>query len=485
MTQSARHVLVSVPHGTSAGNMLRSGALLDRMLESDSALHIVLLSPMAKDPQFVREFERPRVALLDQPPHQPMGLEARLLAIVQASYLSKGQTESVRIRLAEARANGIIRWLGLKGLIGRVLVEPFTRNGSRYALSDRLVSHPEMEELFDRYRPVLVVAANPGLVFSEVPLLRTARRRGVRSMAIDPSWDNFTNKLIPVRQVDRLVVWNEIMKAQAIALHGYSADAVRVAGAPQFDPHFRARTPRAEFFKRIGADPSRTLIALTTTPRALYRHHDRVLRALVAATHSGQLANAQVLVRLHPRDEFDAYREFTNLPHVIIEKPFRDTVTVADGLAIDVMPEHQKHLGDTLCHADVVVNVASTISIEACIFDTPVVNINFDGPGESPYVTSARRYYSFTHYVNITSRNAVRVATSPAAMIDAVAAYLADPALDAAGRKQVVLDQCQFTDGRSAERVAGLVLDELGAAGARAAALRQAQGRPERSRGAA
>ncbi|MEX2269845.1 MAG: hypothetical protein WD690_00145, partial [Vicinamibacterales bacterium] len=96
--------------------------------------------------------------------------------------------------------------------------------------------------------------------------------------------------------------------------------------------------------------------------------------------------------------------------------------------------------------------------------------INFDGPGESPYVKSARRYYSFTHYVNITSRQAVRVATSPADMVDAVVAYLANPALDAAGRKRVVLDQCQFTDGRSAERVAGLVLDELGAAGARAAA---------------
>src|SRR5688500_18426696 len=405
--------------------MLRSGALLDRLLESDPALNVVLLSPMAKDPQFVREFERPRVTVIDQPPHTPAGLEARLLAIIQASYLSQGQTESVRIRLQEARANGIIRWLGLKGLIGRLLVQPFTHSGSRYFISDRLVSHPEVEALFDKYQPVLVVAANPGLVFSEVPLLRTARRRGVRSMAIDPSWDNFTNKLIPVRQVDRLVVWNEIMKAQAIALHGYSDSAIRVAGAPQFDPHFRARTPRAEFFKRIGADPSRRLIALTTTPASIYSHHAYVLRGLVDAMNSRQLTNAQVLVRLHPRDEFDAYREFTNLPHVIIEKPFRDTVKVADGLAIDVMPEHQKHLGDTLCHADVVVNVASTISIEACIFDTPVVNIAFDGPEESPFHRSARRYYSFTHYVNITAPNAVRVALSAEEMIRLVPAYLA------------------------------------------------------------
>jgi len=450
--------------------MLRSGGLLDRVLDSDPSLHVVLLSPMSKDPQFVREFERPRVTFVDEPAHVPSGLEARLLAIVQASYLSQGQTESVRIRLAEARANGIIRWLGLKGLIGKALVQPFTRKGSRYALADALVSHPQMETLFDRYQPVLVIAANPGLVFSEVPLLRTAKRRGVRSMALDPSWDNFTNKLIPVRQVDRLVVWNEIMKEQAVGLHGYDPSAISVAGAPQFDPHFRARTPRAEFFARIGADPNRKLIALTTTPRSLYSHHDHVLRVLVKAMESGQLVNAQVLVRLHPRDEFDAYQEFANTPHVIIEKPFRDTVKVADGLAIDVMPEHQKHLGDTLHHADVVVNVASTISIEACIFDTPVVNINFDGPDESAYVKSARRYYSFTHYVNITRRGAVRVATSPEALVRDVAAYLADPSLDAAGRKQVVLDQCQFTDGRSAERVIQSVLDELGTVARRVAA---------------
>ncbi len=96
-----------------------------------------------EDAAFVREFERPTRAFVDQPAHMPRGLEARLLAIVQASYLSRGQTESVRIRLAEARANGIIRWLcRSRALIGRVLVEPFTRNGSRYALSDRLVSHP-------------------------------------------------------------------------------------------------------------------------------------------------------------------------------------------------------------------------------------------------------------------------------------------------------------------------------------------------------
>jgi len=444
--------------------MLRAGGLLDRLREAHPSFTIVLLSPMVRDAAFVREFERPGVTLVDLPAHTPSKLEARLLSLVQASYLSRGQTESVKIRLMEARANGIIRWLGLKAFLGRLILPWFSRGGSPYALSDRLVSHPHMEQLFDRHDPALVVAANPGLVFAEVPLFRTARRRNVRLMVIDASWDNFTNKLLPVRQADRLVVWNDIMKAQAVTIHGYRPEAVCVAGAPQFDVHFRpqVRATREEFFRRVGADPSRKLIVLTTTPRSLYRHHDHVLRALAAAIAGGELANAQVLVRLHPRDEVDAYQEFANTPHVIVEKPFRSTVTVADGLAIDVMPEHQRHLGDTLCHADVVVNVASTITIEACIFDTPVVNICFDGPEASPYVRSATRYYSFTHYVNITARNAVRVAKSPAEMVQWVGRYLNDPALDAAGRRQVVLDQCQFTDGRSSSRVVDCVLDELG-----------------------
>lgn len=455
-----RSIFVSVPHGTSAGNMLRAGGLLDRIREFDPALTIVLLSPMARDAAFVKEFSGPGVVILDQPPHVPAGLEARLVSLVQASFLSRGRTESVRIRMMEARANGIIRWIGLKSILGR-LISPAA---APYAMSDQLVSHPEVERLFDEHRPELVVCANPGLVFSEVPLMRTARRRGVPCMVIDASWDNFTNKLLPVRQADRLVVWNDIMKQQAVTLHGYQPEAVRVTGAPQFDVHFKpqVRATREEFFRRIGADPSRKLVVVTTTPRSLYRHHDHVLRALAAAITNGPLANAQVLVRLHPRDEVAAYEEFAHTPHVIIEKPFRSTVTVADGLAIDVMPEHQRHLGDTLCHADVVVNVASTIAIEACIFDTPVVNICFDGKDEEPYERSARRYYRFTHYVNITNRQAVRVAESPEQMVEAVARYLGDPALDAEGRRQVVLDQCQYTDGQSAARMAAAVLDELG-----------------------
>jgi hypothetical protein len=463
MSEQATLVVMSVPHGAAAGNMVRPG-ILRRILDRDDAVRILLLSPLAKDPEFVREVSHPRVVIEDLPPHKPEGLEARLLALMQAAYIGSEITESVRIRRIEAQAKGTIRWIGPKRLLAQVCAPSMVRKSTRYALSDRLVSHPWAEDLFDRHRPVMLVTSSPGLILSEVPLLRTAARRRVWSAAIDPSWDNFTNKLLPVRRTDRLVVWNTLMKQQAVDLHGYDEDAVRIAGSPQWDRYFRdgVTINRDGFCRRIGADRGRALITVTTTPRELYAHHDHILRLLVDAIRDGALPRpAQILVRLHPRDEPQHYEAFATTPEVILEKPFRQTVRAGDGLAVDVTADSQQHLADTLHHSDVIVNVASTIAIEAAIFDTPVVNVAFDGERESEFARSARRYYRFTHYANVTRHNAVRIAWTPRELVPAVAQYLQNQALDRDARRRMAIEQCQFLDGRSAERVADVILEDL------------------------
>jgi len=463
VSSSAPVVLISIPHGGSAGNVLRTG-LVNRLLASPLAPLLVIASPLVDDAAFIREFEHPRVRFEPLPPHKPSGLEGRLFALIQAAYIDSGVTESVKIRRAEAAAKKTIRWIGPKRLLASTVAPSIVRKETRYALVDRLISHPWADSVFERHRPALLVASNPGLILSEVPLLRTAVRRGVRSMAVDPSWDNFTNKLIPVRRVHRLIVWNDLMKQQAVDFHGYAPNEVRVAGTPQWDQYFKEGTiaPREAFFRQIGADPTRKLVTLTTTPRELYPHHDHVLRVLIDAMAANAWREpAQVLVRLHPRDERDAYAQFEGVPHVIIEKPFRSTVRAGDGLSIDITAENQRHLANTMCHSDVVVNVASTLAIEAAIFDTPVVNVAFDGVEPSEWVRSARRYYRFTHYVNITRHDAVRVAEQPAQLVEHVGRYLDDPSLDRDGRARVVREQCQFLDGRAGERVAAFVAGEL------------------------
>jgi hypothetical protein len=56
---------------------------------------------------------------------------------------------------------------------------------------------------------------------------------------------------------------------------------------------------------------------------------------------------------------------------------------------------------------------------------------------------------------------AVRIAQSAGEMVDLINAYLADPSLDADGRRRIVREQCEFTDGRAAERVAAEIVAQL------------------------
>jgi hypothetical protein len=320
--------------------------------------------------------------------------------------------------------------------------------------------------LFERYQPTLVATASPGLILAEIPVLRAARRAGVRTMAVDLSWDNLTNKLLPPRRVDRLVLWNTTMRDEAQALHGVDPGQIAVTGPPQFDSYFTApRSSRAEFCRRVGLDPARRILTLATIPASKFPFHGFVIDRLIEAMASGAVREpAQLLVRLHPRDDIRHYQPYRDHSHVIVEKAFRTAeARSGDGMDADIMLENTSHLADTLFHSDVVLNVASTLAIEASIFDTPVINIGFDGqPGSNRALMEW--HYGSTHFQKVVRSGAVRIAQSSGEMIDLINCYLADPSQDAAGRRRIVLEQCEFTDGHSAQRVAAEIVGQLNVA---------------------
>jgi hypothetical protein len=440
--------------------MLRTGVLAS-VLDAVADVRVVLLSPLSADPAFAREFSHPRVSFEVLAPHAPAGFEGRLFGVLQARYLEICKTDTLRIR-GPKEFPGAMRYRATKRALGRILA-PGGRRGDWYGLVDRLVADPGSALLFERHQPTLVATASPGLIFSEIPVLRTARRRSIPSIAVDLSWDNLTNKFFPARQVDRLVLWNASMRDEACTLHGYAPESVTVAGVPQFDTYFRGpRSSRADFCLRTGLDPARRIITLATIPRSKFGHHEFVIDRLMAAMESGAIAEpANLLVRLHPRDDARQYEKYAGRPHVVVEKPFRKTATRSgDGMDIDFMAENTRQLADTLHHSDVVLNVASTIAIEASIFDTPVINIGFDGqPGSNQALMEW--HYGSTHFQKVVRSGAVRIAQSDGELIDLLNMYLASPATDADGRRRIVVDQCEFTDGHSAGRVAAAIVREL------------------------
>ena len=70
-------------------------------------------------------------------------------------------------------------------------------------------------------------------------------------------------------------------------------------------------------------------------------------------------------------------------------------------------------------------------------------------------------HYGSTHFQKVVRSGAVRIAQSSGELIDLINMYLADPSTDAGGRARIVAEQCEFTDGRSADRVAAAIIREL------------------------
>ncbi|MCC6176780.1 MAG: hypothetical protein IT305_15835 [Chloroflexi bacterium] len=469
-----RTLFLCIPSGTPAANLLRTDVF--RLLrESPLVGRIVVLSPLVRDARFREEFAGEKVAFAALEPHEPGWLERRIIRVLQEKYVKTMPTESMRIRVARERRLELreVRYLDRGGLgqpatkAVRVALAAITRLPLSLPLLFKAIDLTTLGRryaaLFRRERPDLLVTPTTGIYFAEGPLMGRADAEGVPILAVDLSWDHFTTKTAPLRRVAGLAVWNETMKRQAVEIHGYHPGQVCVAGVPQFDLYARADThlSREQFFKRIGADPTKKLVTLTTIPPVLYTYHDVAIDEILGAIRTGRFGTpAQLLVRVHPRDDLTRYERFVGQPDVIVEKPFRETL-VAEGSNVDPSLENRRHLANTLKHSDVIVNVASTIAIEAAIADTPVVNVAFDGYDEREFLNSARRYYQYTHYKPLVDAGAVRVAATPCAMLDEIHAYLADPARDREGRRRAVEEQCARVDGHSAERVAGFVLDQL------------------------
>src|SRR5690606_2970208 len=117
--------------------------------------------------------------------------------------------------------------------------------------------------------------------------------------------------------------------------------------------------------------------------------------------------------------------------------------------------EDASMLANTLRHCALGINVASTVSLELCMFDKPVINVGYNPPGVPESELSYARYYEFDHYKPVVRSGAVEVVRSPDAMKPAIVRALREPAAASQQRRSLVQSFFGDTlDGRSGERVA-------------------------------
>lgn len=440
--------------GTAIRNILRTDIFT--ALREEPGLRLVIFSPIA-DPEFKKEFEGPNV-VVEPLPYWKMNGRVKLLRSLRKDIWAE------LFHLARFNEKRTRKTRSLASLVKAL----FLRNADAAKIK-RVVHRLERWEdtctpslgdvYFEKYRPDLVFYTS--LYARDLCLEVGAHQRGIKSAAFILSWDNPTTKgPFPVRP-DRAILWNEILRDELMKYHEFRADQLCVAGVPQFDiyAHRENYLSREEFFRKWKLDPARKLITYTTGTPGTAPHDDQIVEMLYRKMVSGAFRQpAQLMVRLHPKDLYESYRRLENQPNLILQMPGRRAKT---NDAWNPTREDMYGLAELMCYSDVVVNIASTITIDAAAFDTPIINIAFDGFQELPYDQSVRRYYEYEHYKRVVNTGGFKISYGIDELVTHIQQYLDDPKLDAAGRARIREEQCWQLDGRAGRRIAEFLLRYL------------------------
>ena len=306
------------------------------------------------------------------------------------------------------------------------------------------------------YHPVLVLTATPGLTTFEAEIIAFAKRAKIHTVAVDFSWDNLTSNSKHIRKTDYLIAWNEIIKNEAVRLHNYPEDRIFVSGILRFDHNFKeeqSKISRKEFLLSKNLNPDKKTILFSTVTQGCHPLQKEFVRDLIRIRDKKIAGQPNIFIRLHPKDRYENYTEFLNAKNLHIERAGRQFCSPLYGSGrIEMNEDDLTNLKYTLLYTDININCFSSISLEACVFDKPIINV------------SSEKYLGFfsgfEHYKPIVEQSAAKVADSLDKLTEYINFYLENPNSDSENRKIIARKFVPFSDSLSYKRNVDF-LDEI------------------------
>jgi hypothetical protein len=273
---------------------------------------------------------------------------------------------------ARGKAPGPMRWLAERPVFQ-------TPSGHRFLKNALLVVEraiPIDRAVFDlvaRERPdVVLVTPLVDIGSDQVDYIKAARRLGIRSALPVLSWDNLTNKGLIRVQPDKVFVWNEAQKAEAVAMHGTDPEDVAVTGAMVYDQWFARRpsSTRDEFCARVGLNPGKPFFLYLCSSPFIAPDEvvfiERWIDAIRGASDP-RVSTAGILVRPHP-ENLQPWHRFD-------ETSRTDVVVWPRGGASPVDFESRNEFFDSMYHSAGAVGINTSAQIECGIVGRPVFSI--------------------------------------------------------------------------------------------------------------
>jgi hypothetical protein len=451
--------MLLVRYGMTARNLLR-GQFIETLTKGGA--RIVVVTPAANEPYIKEELEPLGVTLVQMPPLRKRLRERLWDYITDALVFNHpGTTRTVTIK-----------WLH-EGIIHKHYMDFFVRGAASVLflhksrrlrrlllhVGTRFCSHPELAELFDTYKPDLFVAS---YTFEpDVHYLQQAISRGIKSIDSVRSWDNLSSKTRMTTEPDVLVTWSPHMKEEAMRLHSVPEERIAVVGTPQFDTHFNyvPTTTREQFMESIGAQPDKRLLVYCPEPKWTFSDHDNLRLIHEIISEQDFPYDVHIHVRNYPKVE----RNFKGMEEEMGITSERGGTPVAawdDGF--DQSLEQAWHMADLMERADVVVQVSSTIALDAACHDTPCIGMSLDPTNpQVPWALQARRGYETTHYKLLVDIGALKLARSREELRELLIRYLDDPSHEREERSAAIDLIVWRRTGDAGKALATFVLGQL------------------------
>jgi hypothetical protein len=290
----------------------------------------------------------------------------------------------------------------VQGVVARLLMGAAPRESSRRRWLRQVAAmyrpaRREIQEVFDRTRPAMVLVASPGHYWLDHFVLDEAARRGIPSVCVVLSWDNLYSRGPMCRRPDRLLVWSEEMRRQAVDIHQFPEARIGVVGSLQFRFYAEPVTPDESLAmrRRVGLGATEPFLAYVCGARTA-RYDVEDVGAMLEQLARGPYRDLRVVVRPHPQGAREAY-EALRPRGVLLDQSPDLTHEEAHPEALDT--DAVRHMASLLDNARFVVSSwGTTALLEACIFDTPSVQLRWmdtlprSAPGETQLVRDFQRY---------------------------------------------------------------------------------------------
>ncbi len=438
-------IFITIFEGVEVKNILRTTILTNLLTHSD--IRIVLFTKSQdKVDYYKKEFNDPRI-VFEVVEWKSQSSIDRFFTKLKFVLLRTETTDLKRKMVSEYEGEYIRYYTGL--CLNFLLARPSIRKIARF-LDFLLVRDATYAKYFDTYKPDLVFLAH---LFDEpeIALLREAKKRKVKSIGFINSWDKITSRCIMRLLPDKAIVFNELVKQELVTYNEMSAEDIFVSGLPQYDYFYTPEKYPA---------PENKFIVYASMGRAFSTSDWDMIDLMYSIVSSDELREkCDLLVRFQPNDFVDQ-EELKKRPHLKYDVP-GIRFGSKRGVDWDMNTQDLAHLKKTLQTMSVLVCYASSISVDAAVFDKPIININFEIQKSAQLLKSPTQYYKSAHYKNALSTNAIDLVTSKDELVDAINKYLEHPEYRKEERKALVLQQCGFADGLAGERIYRYIWNNL------------------------